>query len=96
MVKTALSFQVAHEQLMECAAANLQQVMTGVGSKKLKSIHKYVSCVCLVEERKKGDESRRERKLLTLVFSFEPAHKRQQDYTCLNSLLTLSGVGAKI
>lgn len=89
-----LSFQGTHEQLKECAAANLHQVMAGVGPKKFKIFHKYVGCVCLVEERKKGDESRRERKLLLLVFSFEPAYKRQQDYTCPSFLLTLSGVGA--
>lgn len=71
----ALSFQAAHEQLMECATANLQQVMTGAGPKKFKSFHKCVNSVCLVEEKKKGDKSRRQRKLLLLVFSFEPAHK---------------------
>lgn len=53
--KTALSFQVTPERLMECATANLQQVMTGVGPKKFKSFHKCVSCVCLIEERERKE-----------------------------------------
>lgn len=91
----ALSLQVPHEQLKESATGNLQQIMAGAGPQKFKSFHKCVSFVCLVEERKKGDANMRERKLLLLVFSFEPACKRQQDYTCPNSLLTLRGVQAK-
>lgn len=51
--ETALSFQAAHEQLTECVIANLQQVMTAFGPIKFKSSHKCVSCVYMVEERKK-------------------------------------------
>lgn len=59
--ETALSFQVTHEQLMECAPAYLQQIMTGVGPKKFKSFHKCVSRVCLVEERERKEMRARDR-----------------------------------
>lgn len=92
--ETALSFQVTHKQLAECATANLQQVMAGAGPENFKSFHKCVACVCLVEERKKGDESGRERKLL--LSSLLNLLTKDSRITCPNSLLTLTDVGAKI
>lgn len=58
--QTAVCFQVTHERLMECATANLQQVVIGVGSKKFKSFHYCVSCVCLVEGRRRKETGGRE------------------------------------